>query len=431
MYALLRKKLQFLYFIERKKVRKNNKTVMAMYYSPEQIHARVMIHSTANHQEGVSDSVFVPKARGRHRDVVGGSFTHNYAPPKRTCILKHPNNNNNNNNNSNSEYDEAAARFGCLGQPHHQNHGGNESDIAKWFSQFCVASEAPGSPTLRPAGHYLDSDDTNNTLDGADNSSNGTNDAHATGDGLRALERAFGWPHEMDGCFFAAMYVVKAYGNTYATCPSDEVVEERRTLRLLRRRVIVDSFRSVSMSEWCRALDRLGTPSFDGFKQRCCEVVPNLYNDVQHPAAFLEFWRFVFHYLCVNFVPPAQGNITHNSKNNTNSNLGKMCSVVPDEEAQLQALRVPCFARHVPARLASTALFQIMNCVTPFAATFCHYVNERLHGRMLSFDQWMVFPMFARLVKHDFSNYDVAGCWPLLMDEYVTWSIENDIRVQC
>lgn len=52
---------------------------------------------------------------------------------------------------------------------------------------------------------------------------------------------------------------------------------------------------------------------------------------------------------------------------------------------------------------------------------WCEFLQEHHKGRTISKDTWAQLFEFARQIKPDFSNYDDAGAWPYLMDEFVEY----------
>eukprot|EP00878_Enallax_costatus_P003752 GHUV01003968.1.p1 GENE.GHUV01003968.1~~GHUV01003968.1.p1 ORF type:complete len:254 (+),score=70.65 GHUV01003968.1:404-1165(+) len=49
---------------------------------------------------------------------------------------------------------------------------------------------------------------------------------------------------------------------------------------------------------------------------------------------------------------------------------------------------------------------------------WCEFLQKH-HNRAISKDTWVQLYEFARQIKPDFSNFDEAGAWPYLMDEFV------------
>lgn len=50
---------------------------------------------------------------------------------------------------------------------------------------------------------------------------------------------------------------------------------------------------------------------------------------------------------------------------------------------------------------------------------------EKSKYKSLNRDQWNNVLEFSRAIKPDFSNYDVDGAWPVLIDDFVEWYKDN------
>lgn len=55
---------------------------------------------------------------------------------------------------------------------------------------------------------------------------------------------------------------------------------------------------------------------------------------------------------------------------------------------------------------------------------WCTFLEEH-HNRAISRDTWQQLLEFIVTVKPDLSDYDDAGAWPYLVDEFVEWMREN------
>ncbi|XP_022868436.1 DCN1-like protein [Olea europaea var. sylvestris] len=62
----------------------------------------------------------------------------------------------------------------------------------------------------------------------------------------------------------------------------------------------------------------------------------------------------------------------------------------------------------------------------PLVDHWCQFLQAR-HNKAISRDTWSQLLEFARTVDHAFSNYDPAGAWPYLIDEFVEYLTENSI----
>mmetsp|Transcript_31850 Transcript_31850/g.43695 ORF Transcript_31850/g.43695 Transcript_31850/m.43695 type:complete len:85 (+) Transcript_31850:723-977(+) len=72
-------------------------------------------------------------------------------------------------------------------------------------------------------------------------------------------------------------------------------------------------------------------------------------------------------------------------------------------------------------------LLQLLTPLNPHQPHFIHYLEER-GLKSLSSDQWMMWLDFSTTIAIDFSNYDPAGPWPVLFDDYVSWKKKKDSK---
>ncbi|CAD6887679.1 unnamed protein product [Tilletia controversa] len=50
------------------------------------------------------------------------------------------------------------------------------------------------------------------------------------------------------------------------------------------------------------------------------------------------------------------------------------------------------------------------------------YLSETMKGRAISKDTWSLFLDFITQINEDFSNHDLDGAWPSVIDDFVTWA---------
>eukprot|EP01134_Creolimax_fragrantissima_P008414 CFRG8414T1 len=55
---------------------------------------------------------------------------------------------------------------------------------------------------------------------------------------------------------------------------------------------------------------------------------------------------------------------------------------------------------------------------------FIMYLEQSSY-QVINRDQWMNVLEFSHTVNQDFTNYDVDGAWPVMLDEYVAWSMTH------
>ena len=121
------------------------------------------------------------------------------------------------------------------------------------------------------------------------------------------------------------------------------------------------------------------------------------------------------------------------------------CDGVPALRAALPRLRAELDSRPTVARIynhaflfarekgqkilqqdVAVALWRLL--LTPerwrYIDDWCAFLAER-HNRAISRDTWQQLLEFIQAVKPDLADYDDAGAWPYLVDEFVEWMREN------
>ncbi|KAK0536016.1 Scaffold-type E3 ligase [Tilletia horrida] len=53
------------------------------------------------------------------------------------------------------------------------------------------------------------------------------------------------------------------------------------------------------------------------------------------------------------------------------------------------------------------------------------YLTETMKGRAISKDTWSLFLDFISQINEDFTNHDLDGAWPSVIDDFVTWAQER------
>ena len=61
----------------------------------------------------------------------------------------------------------------------------------------------------------------------------------------------------------------------------------------------------------------------------------------------------------------------------------------------------------------------------PLLDDWCEFLTKN-HNKAISKDTWTQLLEFVRQVKSDFSNYDMDGAWPYLIDEFVEYVQEKN-----
>lgn len=62
----------------------------------------------------------------------------------------------------------------------------------------------------------------------------------------------------------------------------------------------------------------------------------------------------------------------------------------------------------------------------PLVPRFCKFLKQQTEYKVINFDQWTSFLRFAQEVKPDLSDYKEEDAWPILIDNFVVWSQEQD-----
>jgi len=62
----------------------------------------------------------------------------------------------------------------------------------------------------------------------------------------------------------------------------------------------------------------------------------------------------------------------------------------------------------------------------PFIGPFREFLQEQSSYKGVNKDQWLSLLEFCKTMESDLSNYDENGCWPVMLDEFVTWLRENN-----
>ncbi|KAF8065504.1 Dcun1d1 [Scenedesmus sp. PABB004] len=132
--------------------------------------------------------------------------------------------------------------------------------------------------------------------------------------------------------------------------------------------------------EWVGGLSRLGVDSVDKLRAK----LPELRAELRDPARFQEVYNFAFAWA---------------------REKGQKCLQIDTALAMWQLL------------YADERRWQYID-------EWCEFLTEH-HNRAISRDTWVQLFEFARQIKPDFSNFDEAGAWPYLMDEFVDFMKEK------
>lgn len=62
----------------------------------------------------------------------------------------------------------------------------------------------------------------------------------------------------------------------------------------------------------------------------------------------------------------------------------------------------------------------------PLVPRFCEFLKEQTEYKVVNFDQWTSFLRFSQEMKPDLSDYKEEDAWPILLDNFVAWSQEQN-----
>eukprot|EP00775_Hariotina_reticulata_P012415 gene12415-12550_t len=129
-----------------------------------------------------------------------------------------------------------------------------------------------------------------------------------------------------------------------------------------------------SHDEWVTGLSRIGVDSIDKLRAK----LPELRAELRDPGRFQEVYNFSFSWA---------------------REKGQKCLQLETAVAMWQLL------------YADERRWQYID-------DWCEFLQKQ-HNRAISKDTWVQLYDFARQIQPDFSNFDEAGAWPYLMDEFV------------
>eukprot|EP00211_Chloroparvula_japonica_P016182 CAMPEP_0119121476 /NCGR_PEP_ID=MMETSP1310-20130426/2090_1 /TAXON_ID=464262 /ORGANISM="Genus nov. species nov., Strain RCC2339" /LENGTH=212 /DNA_ID=CAMNT_0007111043 /DNA_START=100 /DNA_END=735 /DNA_ORIENTATION=+ len=76
--------------------------------------------------------------------------------------------------------------------------------------------------------------------------------------------------------------------------------------------------------------------------------------------------------------------------------------------------------KHLDIEVASE-LLKILRSGCPHTEQFVVFLGQHTKIKCLNVDQWTMWKDFADSIDYDYANYDPAGPWPVLFDDFVEW----------
>ncbi|XP_023932028.1 DCN1-like protein 4 isoform X1 [Lingula anatina] len=80
--------------------------------------------------------------------------------------------------------------------------------------------------------------------------------------------------------------------------------------------------------------------------------------------------------------------------------------------------------RSIDIETAKAMLGLLLGKKWPMFGMFNQFLEQSKY-KVMNKDQWCNVLEFSRTIKPDLSNYDEDGAWPVLLDEFVEWTREQ------
>eukprot|EP00112_Aurelia_sp_Birch-Aquarium-sp1_P018663 Seg4480.1 transcript_id=Seg4480.1/GoldUCD/mRNA.D3Y31 product="DCN1-like protein 5" protein_id=Seg4480.1/GoldUCD/D3Y31 len=84
--------------------------------------------------------------------------------------------------------------------------------------------------------------------------------------------------------------------------------------------------------------------------------------------------------------------------------------------------------RSLDIETGKAMLSLLLRDIWPQIDIFLEYLNQTRH-KVINRDQWNSILEFIRTVDRSFTNYDVEGAWPVLLDEFVEYVQKKDSKL--
>ena len=207
------------------------------------------------------------------------------------------------------------------------------------------------------------------------------------GDALERLANTLGWP-----ALGSPAFLVVAYGVYSLSSHGDRSVVE------LQRDAWIALHQDQGTADTSVAADRL----WDSLRA-----------DYRAPTRgcmrFLDFHKFVFFFLLVE---------------QTRATAPQPAQAAPSMHSCVSphAQMFGTFCRAIPAANAKRGLIAALGQLSPFAFTFCAYLDAH-SVRRINFDQWVNFVVFSRMHRLEMllGTHSNDDSWSSLIDGYVDW----------
>ncbi|XP_065828567.1 DCN1-like protein 4 [Oscarella lobularis] len=213
---------------------------------------------------------------------------------------------------------------------------------------------------------------------------------------------------------------------------SDQSSPVRWCMKKLTRDLESATFSQKLCIEWFRTYadpQDLNTIGPDGMERFCADLEV-------HPADVVMLvlaWKLNAQrmgYFTLEEWTRAMTDLQCDSLHKLQSHLPELKDLLKDQDAFKSIHRFAFdFAKDKGQRSLETSAARIMlsilfEDVWPDLPSFLQFL-ELSDYRVINKDQWFNILEFSRTVSTDLKNYDEDGAWPVLLDEYVQWKIQN------
>eukprot|EP00920_Eleutheroschizon_duboscqi_P030433 GHVT01073774.1.p1 GENE.GHVT01073774.1~~GHVT01073774.1.p1 ORF type:complete len:150 (+),score=11.01 GHVT01073774.1:216-665(+) len=86
--------------------------------------------------------------------------------------------------------------------------------------------------------------------------------------------------------------------------------------------------------------------------------------------------------------------------------------------------------KSLPPTLCISYWQMLLKDIFPRLEQFLEFVEERVKTNIPK-DTWNLLFEFITTCKEDFSDYDLNGAWPVLIDDFVEWARKSPLQSDC